>query len=89
MAIVVFAGGLLIGYGARMVPLTAQSRDAEFLPFTAGQTVRLQVDLPEGGRRCIVTQVLNGFIGCGSGENSTPRWINLRNVQEITPVSDR
>lgn len=89
MAIVVFASGLLLGYGARMAPLTAQSRDATFLPFTEGQTVRLQVDLPEGARRCTVTQVLNGFIGCSGGDNSSPRWINLRNVQEITPVSDR
>ena len=50
--------------------------------------MRLKVDLPEGIRRCTVTQVLNGFIGCG-GEGTSPRWINLRNVQEITPLPER
>jgi hypothetical protein len=88
LAVVVFASGLLLGYAARTVPVSAQFRDAEFLPFNAGQTVRLQVDLPEGARRCTVTQVLNGFIGC-AGEGNTARWINLRNVQEITPAPDR
>jgi hypothetical protein len=89
LAVVVFAGGVLLGYGARMVPVSAQPRDAEFLPFNAGQTVRLKVDLPEGIRRCTVTQVLNGFIGCGGEGTTPPRWINLRNVQEMTPLSER
>ena len=88
LAVVVFADGVLLGYGARTMPVSAQPRDAEFLPFNAGQTVRLKVDLPEGIRRCTVTQVLNGFIGCG-GEGTSPRWINLRNVQEITPLPER
>ena len=89
LAVVVFAGGVLLGYGARTVPVKAQPREAEFLPFNVGQVVRLKVDLPEGIRRCTVTQVFNGFIGCG-GDSTTPaRWINLRNVQEITPLPER
>ena len=89
LAVVVFAGGVLVGYATRTVPLSAQPQNAEFLPFNAGQTVRLKVDLPEGIRRCTVTQVLNGFIGCGGDSTTPPRWINLRNVQEITRPPER
>jgi hypothetical protein len=89
LGLVLFAGGLLLGYGARTVPVSAQPQDAEFLPFNAGQTVRLKVDLPEGIRRCTVTQVQNGFIGCGGDGTTPPRWINLRNVQEITRLPER
>ena len=88
-AAMLFAGGLVLGYAGRTVPVNAQLRDAEFLPFNAGQTVRLKVDLAEGARLCVVTQVLNGFIGCATDRNAPPRWINLRNVQEITPAPGR
>jgi hypothetical protein len=89
LAAVLFAGGLVLGYAARTVPVSAQLRNGEFLPFNNGETVRLKVDLPESLRLCVVTQVLNGFIGCAADRTAPPRWINLRNVQEITPAPER
>ena len=89
LAVVLFGGGLLIGYAGPLVPVRAQSQHADFLAFNIGQTVRLQVDLPESSRRCKVTQVVNGFIGCSGDGTTPPRWINLRNVQEITPAPER
>jgi hypothetical protein len=89
LAVVLFAGGLLIGYAGREVPVGAQPRDTEFLPFRDGQRVRLKVDLPDGSRVCIVKQVVNEFIGCAGDQQTPPRWINLRHVQEITPTPER
>ena len=89
LAVVLFAGGLLIGYAGRAVPVAAQPQNADFLPFGSGQRVRLKVDLPEGNRVCNVTQVIHEFIGCAGDQQTPPRWINLRNVQEITPAPER
>ena len=71
------------------MPVGAQPRDTEFLAFRHGQRVRLKVDLPEGNRVCLVTQVVNEFIGCAGDQQTPPRWINLRHVEEITPASER
>ena len=38
---------------------------------------------------CNVTQVIHEFIGCAGDQQTPPRWINLRNVQEITPAPER
>jgi hypothetical protein len=89
LAVVAVAGSLLIGYAGLRVPVGAQPRDTEFLPFRDGQRVRLKVDLPDSSRVCIVTQVVNGFIGCAGDRTTPPGWINLRNVQEITPAPER
>jgi len=52
--------------------------------------VRLKVDFQfKGGRVCNVTQVVNGFIGCAADQQTPMGWINLRNVQEITPAPER
>ena len=67
----------------------AASDALEFIPFSGGQRVRLKVDLPEGSRVCNVTQVVHEFIGCAGDQQTPPRWINLRNVQEITPAPER
>ena len=89
LAVVAVAGSLLIGYAGLRVPVGAQPRDTEFIPFSGGQRVRLKVDLPEGNRVCNVTQVIHEFIGCAGDQQTPPRWINLRNVQEITPAPER
>jgi hypothetical protein len=89
MRIVVSALGLaavlLIAHSFRAAPANAQVA-ADFYPFTAGQTVVLSVDLPDGTRQCRVTGVVNGFIGCARDEQRrhSDQWINLRNVQTIT-----
>jgi hypothetical protein len=76
----------IVGYSFRAVPVRAQTA-GDWLPFTAGEALRLDVDLPQGVLVCKVTQVQNGFIGCARDEqNKTPeRWINLRFVKVITP----
>jgi hypothetical protein len=82
------AAVLLIAHSFRGVPAIAQAPGGDWVPFTAGQTLRLTVDLPGGVVNCKVTQVLNGFIGCARDDQrrqSTDQWINLRNVQTITP----
>lgn len=82
------AAVLLIAHSFRAVPAIAQAPAGDWLPFTAGQTVRLAVDLPGGVVICKVTQVQNGFVGCARDEQRrqpTDQWINLRNVQTITP----
>ena len=90
LAVVLFAGGLLIGYAGRAVPVAAQPQNADFRPFGSGQRVRLKVDFHfKGGRVCNVTQVVNGFIGCAADGTTPVGWINLRNVQEITPAPER
>jgi len=89
LAVVAVAGSLLIGYAGLRVPVGAQPQATEFLPFANGQRVRLKVDLPEGSRVCNVTQVVNGFIGCAADRTTPGGWINLRNVQEITPAPER
>ena len=88
---VLFLGvGVLIGYAVRPVPAGAQ---AEFAPFTIGQSVRLTVhDFPSGLSMitCRVATAANEFIGCSAEDNRRPpRWINLRYVQEITPVPEQ
>ena len=50
LAVVLFGGGLLMGYAGQLVPVRAQYQQAEFVAFNMGQTVRLQVDLPESSR---------------------------------------
>jgi len=82
------AAAVLIGYSFRAPSLNAQVPIEDWLPFTAGQTVTLSVDLPGSIITCKVTQVVNGFIGCAKDERqkSAERWINLRNVQTITPA---
>ena len=82
------AAVLLIAHSFRAAPVKAQAPAGEWVPFTAGQTVILTVDLPAGTVHCRVTQVVNGFIGCAKDERRrqpTDQWINLRNVQIIAP----
>ena len=82
------AAVLLIAHSFRAVPALAQASAGDWIPFTSGQTVKLSVDLPGGIVICKVTQVQHGFVGCARDEQrrqSTEQWINLRNVQTITP----
>jgi hypothetical protein len=83
--VLLVAIGMLIGYAARATPLGAQVL-GNWVPFSAGETVRLSVDMPEGVITCKVTQVLNGFVGCTreDGLRRVDRWINLQFVKEIT-----
>ena len=76
----------LVRYSFRAVPVSAQTA-GDRLPFTAGETLRLEVDLPGSVIGCNVTQVQNGFIGCGRDDQQRrpDQWINLRFVKVITP----
>src|SRR6185436_11641928 len=88
-SVLVLAAGVLIGYAARPVPAVAQ---AEFQPFTVGETVRLTVEnFPAGvgAITCKVTSISNDFIHCGGDGQRRPRAINIRYVQEITPAPER
>jgi hypothetical protein len=78
------------GYSYRAGPVSAQV-PGDWLPFTAGETLRLEVDLPGGVFNCKVTQVQNGFIGCARDDQQrrSEQWINLRFVKVITPPRER
>ena len=81
---------MLVGYSFRAVPASAQTA-SDWLPFTAGEVLRLEVDLPGGVFNCKVTQVQNGFIGCARDEQQrrSEQWVNLRFVKVITPPRER
>ena len=79
---------VLVGYSLRAVPVSAQTA-GDWLPFTAGEILRLEVDMPGSVFNCKVTQVQNGFIGCARDDQRSERWINLRFVKVITPPRER
>lgn len=79
---------VLVGYSFRAAPVSAQTA-GDWIPFTAGEVLRLEVDLPGGVFNCKVTQVQNGFIGCARDDQRLERWINLRFVKVITPPRER
>ena len=85
---VMLALGVSLGYALRPPSAVAQ---AEFQPFTIGETVRLTVEnFPSGTTiTCRVASVSNDFIHCASDGQRRPRAINLRYVQEIAPIPDR
>jgi hypothetical protein len=88
-SVLVLAAGVLIGYAVRPAPAIAQ---AEFQPFTVGETVRLTVDgFPAGVTTiaCKVAAMSNDFIHCGGDGQRRPRAVNLRYVQEMTPLPER
>ena len=80
--------GVSVGYALRPPSAAAQ---AEFQPFTIGETVRLTVENFASGASitCRVASVSNDFIHCASDGQRRPRAINLRYVQEIAPIPDR
>jgi hypothetical protein len=80
--------GVLIGLSLRTTRVNAQAQLTDYLPFTAGESVRISVDLPEGTIICKVSLVQHGFLGCASDEQRRrgARWINLRFVKDITPA---
>ena len=80
---------VLVGYSFRAAPVSAQTA-GDWLPFTAGEVLRLEVDLPGGVFNCKVTQVQNGFIGCArDDQRRQEQWVNLRYVKVITPPRER
>ena len=89
LALVLVGTGALIGYTLRPIPASAQGG---FQPFTIGQSIRLYVhDFHSGTMsiNCKVTGATTEFIGCeGEGERP-PRWVNVRFVQDITPLPQR
>lgn len=87
IAVLCLVVGMLAGYSMRPVPAHAQASD--WLPFNAGETVRLHVTLPESVITCKVTQVRFEFVGCAERESSPPRWVNFRVINEITPFRER
>jgi hypothetical protein len=88
-ALALLATGGVLGYGLRPAPAIAQS--ALFQPFTAGQSVRLFGSFSAGGTsiNCTVTSASTEFIACAGEGERPPRWVNLRFVQEITPLPQR
>ena len=87
-SVAMLSAGVLIGYAVRPAPAVAQ---AEFQPFTIGETVRLAVEgFPSGPTIvCRVSAVNNDFIQCGGDGQRRPRAVNLRYVQAITPTPER
>ena len=88
-SVLVLAAGVLIGYAVRPVPAVAQ---AEFQPFTIGETVRLTVEnFPAGVGviTCKLSAVSNDFIHCAGDGQRRPRAVNIRYVQEIAPPLER
>jgi hypothetical protein len=85
---VVLVLGLALGYGLRAPSAAAQS---EFQPFTIGESVRLTVENFSSGSSisCKVAFVSNDFIHCASDGQRRARAINLRYVQEISPLPER
>ena len=83
IALVLVAVGMLGAAALRAAPPLHAQATADWLPFTPGESVKLYVDLAEGMVPCKVTQVQNGFIGCGQDGRAVDRWINLRFVKEI------
>ena len=79
---------VLAGYSFRAAPVSAQTA-GDWLPFTAGEVLRLEVDLPGGVFNCKVTQVQNGFIGCARDDQRSEQWVNLRFIKVITPPRQR
>ena len=87
--VLLVVAGMLIGDAVRPVPAVAQSN---FQPFTSGQTVRLTVEgFPAGVTTitCNFHAVSNDFVHCAGDGQHRPRAVNLRYVQEITPLPDR
>ena len=89
LAVALIGAGALIGYTVRPMPTSAQT---QFQPFTVGQSVRLYVNDFRSGTssiNCKITSATTEFIGCeGEGERLA-RWVNVRFVQEITPLPQR
>lgn len=88
-SVLILAAGVSIGYLVRPVPAVAQ---AEFQPFTVGESVRLTVDgFPAGVTTiaCRVSAVNDNFIQCSGDSQRRPRAVNIRYVQEITPLVER
>jgi len=89
VALALVASGAVIGYTFRPAPASAQT--AAFQPFMAGQSVRLFGNFSSGGSslNCTVTGANTDFISCAGEGERPPRWVNLRFVQEITPMPQR
>ena len=88
-SVLILAAGVSIGYALRPAPAVAQ---AEFQPFTIGESVRLTVDgFPAGQTMiaCKVATVNNDWIHCAGDGQRRARAVNLRYVQEITPLPER
>ena len=85
LAFALVAAGALIGYTLRPVPTSAQTG---FQPFAAGQKVRLFGKFSTGAPslNCTVTGLNTEFVACAADGQFAPRWVNLRFVEEITPV---
>ena len=85
----VLVAGVLIGYAMRPTPAVAQG---DFQPFIAGENARLTVEgFPAGETfiACKVVAVGNNFIQCGGDSQRRARAVNLRYVQQITPMPER
>ena len=89
LALALVAAGAVIGYTLR--PASANAQTASFQPFTSGQQVRLFGTFSSGGTSidCTVMSANTEFIACAGDRAHPPRWVNLRFVQEITPMPQR
>ena len=82
--------GVLVGYALRPAPAVAQGQN--FMPFSLGEVVRLNVtDFPAGLTTitCKLSSIGTDFISCAGDGQLRPRAVNIRYVREITPVPDR
>jgi hypothetical protein len=86
IAVLLVLVGMLVGYSLMTTRVSAQPAAGNWVPFTAGEIVKLTVDFPEGLVTCTVSQVVNGFLGCSADQpgRRPDRWINMRYIKEIT-----
>ena len=85
-SVLFLAAGVLAGYAVRPAPAVAQG---EFHPFASGGSVLLRIEGFPASLSCTVLVVSNDFIHCGRDGERGPRAINLRYVQQITPLPER
>ena len=90
LALALVGTGALIGYTLRPVTTSAQTA-APFQPFTIGQSIRLYGDFHSGAKsiNCKVSGATTEFIGCEAEGERPPHWVNVRFVQDITPLPQR
>jgi hypothetical protein len=89
LALALVAAGAVIGYSFR--PASASAQTAAFQPFMTGQSVQLFGTFGSGATsiNCTVMSSTTEFIACAEDRGHPARWVNLRFVQEITPMPQR
>jgi hypothetical protein len=79
--------GLLVGYAASGSRIDAQSTASSTFPFTAGDTVKLLLEIQDrGGDMCTIEGFSGPFVIC-KNENGLPFAFNLEKVFKATQIA--